>query len=213
MLIYHYSPEVRSSLLTKSAPAGNRRPVKVLDITDLPYDQHISFFFDPIPSKTVASLFGDGHHAWFKGNRLIEHVVNTDVLDKDVIFHVVESVRKTALYDEFSKEHNWVKDDPKLLAMWFELIDSKMLEWGEIGASKELLLKQITLNKGKTEQLYKAARKRSDWETSKHRYASNVPHLMIYPKSGEIKVESRNVVVIGSDVRETISITPASFKW
>lgn len=213
--IYHYSTLRFNSLLTKREQ-NNLSKQEILDAEEKsrklklegPYIDHISFFFDPIPSKLLAELYGPPHEVWVKDTKLFEYVVDAETLDNTMLYRVVESFRKTALLDKFSEENSWTTNDPSIFQKWMELWNRKSREWRELGENKQDLLNQIKLNKGKTELGYKLASKRSDFEDGKSLYAANVPHLMVYPKSGEIKFKTINELKIGNDARKKIFPSP-----
>lgn len=198
MNLYHYSKEKHPVLKTRRT-LGMSMPKGWTGSDD--YLDHISFFFDPIPSKTIATIFGSDHGFWYRGNRIIEHIIDVDTLEPDVRYHVVESVERTKLLDEFAEENNWEEDDPKLLAKWLILERRKGLANHEIGFTLSELKKQITQNKGITELAYVAASAREDFQHGKRKYAANVPHVMIYPKEGSIPVMSFNKLTIGDNTR------------
>jgi len=202
MYIYHYSNEKHPVLLTRRKQGID--PPKNASVGGN-YVDHISFFFDPIPSKTIASIYGSFHPVWRKGNTLVEHVINVATLDKDIMFHVVESINKTKLFDEFVEENNWVYDDPVLLEKWKILENKNTVKWGEIGKGLKLLEIQVKKNKGITELAYINASRRNDFEENKMKYAANVPHLMLYPKQGEIVVDHFNLVTIGNEKRTVLA--------
>lgn len=202
MNLYHYSAEQYPVLKTRRK-LGLQPPKQVRDSS---YLDHISFFFDPIPSKTLSLIFGKNHPFWFEGNVIYEHVVDVSDLDKDVRFHVVESKQRTELLDQFAEENNWVKDDPALLAKWLILERRKNIEWGEIGYSRAGLEKQIKQHVGGTELAYIAASSRDDFEHGRNKYAASVPHLMIYPRSGEIPVRKVFKLKIGDDHRKELTL-------
>lgn len=202
MKLYHYSSEPYPVLKTRKK-LGLLPPKQMLDAS---YLDHISFFFDPIPSKTLTMIFGTNHPFWFKGNQIYEHVIDTNDLDIDIYFHVVESKRRTELLDQFAEENNWVKDDPKLLAKWIILERRKSIAWGEIGRSRRTLEEQIKNNVGGTELAYISASSRDDFEHGRNKYAANVPHLMLYPRDGEIPVRNVFGLKIGDDHRKELKL-------
>lgn len=220
--LYHYAPELYPQLLTrrrsgKADAAEIKRSEasakKYLD--EGPYVDHISFFFDPIPADLLPKLYGPNHRAWFKGNRLYEYVVDVDILQRDLLYRVVESERKTAFYDKFVEEHNWIEDDPVLLMKYIREINALQRKWGELGREWSQFKQQILLNQGKTREAYIRASQRPDFEDGKQRYASNVPHLMVYPSPGIVEYSAVNTVVMGSDRRtpyKTKSIN-SFIKW
>lgn len=201
MKLYHYSDTHYDVLLTRrmtgqAAPEG----VKVSD----DYLDHISFFFDPIPSKILPEVFSKGHPFWYTGHRIYEHIIDVNELEDGIRFHVVESLMKTKLLDEFSEEHNWVDDDPILLRKWENLIAGETLKAGEAGRSRTRLKIQISKNTGITASCFIAASQRDDFHYGYNKYAANVPHLMLYPEGGKIIVREVNELKIGSDFRKKV---------
>jgi len=220
MKLYHYSkarfPELLTKRLSGASAEEIRKSEKQRDRHGFigAYVDHISFFFDPIPSKTLADIFKNDHHTWYRGNALFEYVVDVNQFEVDVPFSVVESRNKTAFMDKFIEEHNWVEDDPVLLAKYLKELAKLEVEWGELGHSLSGLKKQIAKNKGGTKQAYLDAAARADFEEGRQRYATNVPHVMVYPKSGRAAFSELNRLIIGNDTRTpVVRANPASFKW
>jgi hypothetical protein len=219
--LYQYAPDHFASLQTRrksglaSADEIKRSEQSAKKyLSEGAYVDHISFFFDPIPSKVLANIYGPTHRAWAKGTKLFEHVVDVTSLGHDVLYRVVESQRKTAFLDEFSKDNNWEDDDPAMLMKYIKEINALQRKWGELGTGLVNLEKQIALNVGKTEQAYVIASQREDFEWGREKYAANVPHLMVYPTSGEVAIASINSLVMGNDTRTPVkSARPASFHW
>jgi hypothetical protein len=220
MKLYHYSktrfPELLTKRLSGASAEEIRKAEKQRDRYGFvgAYVDHLSFFFDPIPSKTVADIFKNDHHTWYKGSVLFEYVIDVNQFEADVGYAVTESRRKTAFMDKFVEEHNWVDDDPVLLARYLKELDVLEKQWGEVGRSLPGLKEQIALNVGGTKQAYIDASKRPDFEEGRQRYATNVPHVMVYPKSGKAQYTELNKLTIGSDARQAIvRAQSASFKW
>jgi hypothetical protein len=206
--LYHYAPDFYPNLQTrrksgKADVAEIKRAEESARRLGLegPYVDHISFFFDPIPADILPNLYGQDHAVWFKGNKLYEYIVDVDSLQRDLLYRVVESERKTAFLDKFAEEHNWVDDDPVLLMKYLKEIDTLQRKWGELGREWSEFKKQIQLNQGKTRSAYIRASQRDDFEAGRRRYASNVPHLMVYPSPGVIDYAEVNTVTLGSDRR------------
>lgn len=221
MKLYHYAAELYTSLKTRRASgAASPEEIKRAEAAakrfhdEGAYVDHISFFFDPIPSKTLANIYGPNHRAWSKGNRLFEYVIDTKALNDDILYRVVESVRKTAYLDKFSEENNWEDDNPATLAKWVAEINALQRKWGELGNSRFGLELQIAANAGKTEQAYVIASQREDFAEGRDKYAANVPHLMVYPSSGTVAITSISSLIMGNDKRTPVtSATPTSFRW
>lgn len=220
--LYHYARELYPSLQTrrKSGKADGAEVKRSEErakqyMSEGPYVDHISFFFDPIPADLLPTLYGPDHAVWFKGNRLYEYIVDVDTLQRDLLYRVVESERKTAFMDKFVKEHNWVDDDPVLLMKYIREINDLQRKWGELGRDWPDFKKQILLNQGKTREAFIRASQRQDFQEGRHRYASNVPHLMVYPSHGVIEYAEINVVTLGRNQR--ISYKPRAHtqftKW
>lgn len=212
MYLYHYSAHMHQVLLSKAASGAMthiqiklaRQEARRKGYEAWPYCDHISFFFDPIPASLLPTLFGDNHPFWYKGHKLYEHVIKVADLPGDIMYHVVESKNKTALLDKFAEENNWVEDNPELLLQWEMLISQKEREWRERGTRRDGLINQIKLNEGGTAEAYIQASKRDDFEWGKNKYAANVPHLMLYPPKGEIKVHEIRSLTMGWENRRNL---------
>lgn len=221
MLIYHYSKELYSRLLTRRANGADQEEITRSEEQaerlklEAPYIDHISFFFDPIPSVVVEEVFRDvGHATWYKGSTLYEYVIDTRQFQSDVLYRVVESRRKTEHMDQFIVKHNWTTDDPKLLRLWINEIEALQRKWGELGNSRDGLERQCRLNAGCTAEAFILARSRPDFDDGKYKYAANVPHLMVYPEGGKVAISKTNRVVIGSNTRTPVKAqVPARTKW
>lgn len=209
MLLYHYSKERFPKLKTKrNAGLLTKEEIKAIDKKDrqrlLPahsYIDHISFFFDPVPSVILSRIFGITHPVWHTGSKLFEHIVDTALLEDDIIFEIVESDKKTKLFDDFAERTNWIDDDPALLKRWKLLELSKKMEWGEIGSTRAKLELQIVENGGHLDKAFLKAYAREDFEWNRMKYAANVPHVMLYPRSGDIEVIGVNSLTIGNNNR------------
>lgn len=135
-LLYHYSQSPLPILLTKRQAGADpleitrsEKKQKELNL-EAPYVDHMSFFFDPIPSKLVSEIFGSNHNFWYKGNVIYEHLVDVNQFEGDVLYRVVESVRKTAFMDEFIEVNDWTDDDPELLLKFLSTLSELQSSWG-----------------------------------------------------------------------------------
>ena len=196
MRLYHYSKKHYSVLKTRRQQGvGGPEGVSVGE----GYLDHISFFFDPVPLELLPDIFDRTRHpVWFKGNELYEHQISVASLDEKVLYQVVESARRTALLDKFSEENDWTKDDPTVRKKWDMLINRMQSQWGEIGDTRAGLIKQIKQLHGSTKAGFMIAKSRADFADGYTKYAANVPHVMLYPASGEIQVVSSQRVTVGS---------------
>lgn len=212
MFLYHYSENIHSTLLSKAA-AGVISPAEATSLRNASkakgnggytYCDHISFFFDPIPSSLLPKVFENEHPFWYRGHKLFEHIVAVKSLPIDIIYHVVESENKTQLLDKFSLENNWVDDNPALLKEWKLLENKVAIDLGEKGRGRTNLEKQILINVGRTADFYKAFASHPDFEFGKKKYAANVPHVMLYPPKGSIEVREIKSLTIGNDRRNNL---------
>jgi len=202
MKLYHYSDNQYDQLQSRRV-SGLPGPEGIRVSDD--YFDHISFFFDPIPSKLMPEIFYKGHPFWHKGHKLYEHVIEVDDLEDEFNFRVVESERKTALLDEFSKEHNWEDDNPKTLALWNVELFKMQKKYGEVGFNKAALKAFLkTLPRDVTRYGYLAAKARPDFDWGYNKYAANVPHIMLYVRTGIIPVKQVFELTIGSDTRKKV---------
>ena len=212
MNIYHYSKELYDILKTraKSGAADDKEILeqiewnKKTDTAGL-YSEHISFFFDPLPLSLLANIFGEGHHTWFKGNELYEYIINVDSLDKDIVYDIVETPLAINLLDKTE----WVNTD-EFLFEYKRNLNKLKRQSGEIGNNLSGLKSQISKYKGKTKNFYIAASERIDFKDNFNKYAANVPHVMVYPKSGTVNIELINQVIVGTDSRKHLKISQES---
>lgn len=210
MRLYHYSTQQFNTLLTKRK-AGNATAEEIIQakkdarrilMPDATYIDHISFFFEPIPTEILGTLYGKNHPVWINGKELYEYEVNPLKLPNPILYEVVESSKEVNELSRFIKEHNWVEDDPKLLQVWFKHILNKKISWGEYGKDKTKLILQIMKHQGRLASDFLSATQRDDFEDNFKKYAASVPHLMLYPPSGEVQYDVMNSVVIGKKGRK-----------
>lgn len=217
MKLYHYSKDIHPVLMSKAAsgavPAAevqaSREKAKKSIVKVGAYCDHISFFFSPIPAFLLPKLFPADHAAWAKGTKLYEHVVDTKDLPYQITYEVVESAKRTALYDQFVIDHNWTEDDPNILEAWLVHEMEHLSMWDERGTSRTVLERKIHENMYSTSGAFLQAAQRADREENKYKYASCVPHVMIYPPDGKIRPSLINSLVMGNEKR-TLVIPPAA---
>lgn len=214
MHIYHYSPLLFDTLQTKrkrgvATPEEIQRAktqaARILQPGAL-YVDHLSFFFEPIPSEILHLVYGKEHPVWFFGNTLYEYKVDATKIPARSLYEVVESSREVAALDKFVIDNSWFDDDPKLLKKWFVFILAEKIKWGEYGNDHNKLLSQIKRGKGTLEEDFFKAAKRDDFKENFKKYAASVPHLMLYPVGGEVAPIEINQVVIGSRLRTKVDM-------
>jgi len=204
MKLYHYSKSLYD-ILKNRLRSGAADDKEIKEQTEWNkkingpgiYNAHISLFFDPLPLTLLGQIFGAGHHTWVNGNELYEYVIDTNSLDEDIVYDVVESPIAVKTLDETE----WVDTD-EFLIQHKKKINAIKINSGEIGKSKSKLEKEINKYKNKTKDFYIAASRRDDFKENFNKYAACVPHVMLYPESGTIKIESINIVKVGSDSRK-----------
>lgn len=178
-----------------------------------PYCDHISFFFEPIPAALLPNIFPKDHHAWSKGKKLYEHIIDTRALPQKIDYDIVESTKFIAAYDDFATKNNWVDENPRLFKEWSQLEDRLMRQWGERGNDRSMLESKIQENQGIIADKYRDFAKRIDYEDNKYKYASAVPHLMLWIPGGKILVNSINYLVMGSDKRYPVRVPNIRPSW
>lgn len=202
MKLYHYSKKKLSELLTRELQGvvteEERKDPDMVRIPG-PYYDHVSLFFDPIPSEILGDIFPSNHHAWATGNELVEHVVDANKL-LPYAWSIVESPLKTFFFDHIP----WL-DNETYQEVWLKtrLILSRMK--GDEGEDLPKLLKAIKRYQNTTRDAYLKLSRRADKDSHTSRYASLVPHLMVYTHHA-IPVDKVNRIVIGSSKRTALEL-------
>ncbi len=200
MKLYHYSTSPYNELLTKRKQGG-LTPDQIkrsVDHANLihdpgPYIDHISLFFDPIPLERIAKIFGNRHDFWKTGQGVYVHVIDTASLPRDLLWSIVE----TPEIDNYTDQFDWTITDKAVRTKYLQDMNDEMVRLKLVGRTTKGLVEAVKPYLGKTEQAYIDARKRSDAEDTLKQYAANVPHLMVYPATGKIKVESYQLDIVG----------------
>lgn len=192
MKLYHYSKERYPVLKTKSLVNGEKKGELIS------YNNHISFFFEPVPLDIVGEIFGHTHHTWAPGNKLFEHVVDSKSLKK-FFYRLVESPEKTELlYDDSVDDKEYYRK--------MALINE---EFNYEGRSVDELEKACSHLKGTTKTYFKLLPKRRNFDEIKNKYAATVPHLMIYLEDRQITPFSIKEVFVKGE-KENLSIRKES---
>lgn len=204
MNLYHYSASERDILKTLKRQGGYTQDQEAEWIqwakeTDAvaPYYESISFFCGAIEARTLMSVIPD-HPFWKKGNIIFEHVVEMEEIDKDISFMFVETpddMRELmqipiADFDKPGFENEYLRAKHKRKHQTGEIVDGHV--------SKAIFPRELLELIGKkyndpTEWFIKKYRNQNYkefWNDGK--YASCVPHVMLYPKFGEVSVSYCN---------------------
>lgn len=204
MLLYHYSKERYSSLktkrLTQKFTTGELRRIEQRSKDREyvgQYIDHISFFFDPIPSKLVSGLFGKDHSVWVEGTVLYEYVINLKDVEGFLAYEVVES----PLEVEILTALEWDYANPDFAKQYFKDRAVRSLANGETGFHITGLIGQYKKYSGKISDYITRAVRHPDFQENRLKYAAGVPHLMLYPNGGKVHYRGVNRIVIGKESR------------
>ena len=179
MLLYHYSKDRYNSLTTREF-RGLKIDEEMLkrkrEYVPGNYNQHISFFFDPIPFQILGKIYGEGHAAWYPGSELYQYIVDSRDIGK-FAYHIVESPESVEM----------VLDDDVTIEQYherFAVIAKEKLYIGYSNSELERATRQFT---GKTRKYFEEAGKKPTFDTVRDKYAAFVPHVMLYPKGGVVE--------------------------
>lgn len=201
MKLFHYSVERYGTLKTKEKQGTVTEEDRQKDIQehqdyynetgiDRPgfYFEHISFFFERPPLERMSKVFPSGHHFWFKGNRVFEHIVDSSSIGS-FAFEIVEFPEKYDLY------YNDNIDTATYNVKLKEATESL----GYIGKGNKALELAVVNNKllNKTGYYYDLLKSRPNFDKIKNKYAATVPHVMLYPSTGIVRPFKIQQVVIG----------------
>ena len=182
MYLYHYSKKKFDTLQTLEKQRLSAKDRS----TDKDYGKHISFFIERPPLAKLGDIFGEGHHTWYPGNALHEYIVSVDSLRK-FRYQVVEFPEKTAVY----------YDDKMTDAEYYKILAEASKEWRYASDNVEDLRFAMRHLQGTTEKYYGLIHTRPNKERLFQTYAGTVPHVMVYPDSGEIRYKSVSQVTVG----------------
>ena len=200
MKLYHYSTERFLKIETRRLQGIAEQEIKSAEDKaskmglPLPYVDHVSFFLEPIPKDTIASIFKGEHPFWKAGQTLYEHIVDTKDIDEKSFYRIVE----TPEIDKYTDQFDWGVKDLATRSKYFQAMNKEMLRLGWSGYGISKMVQKCSVFIGKTEGYYIQARMREDADMSRQLYAGNVPHLMIYPKGGSVEVESVKEIKLGN---------------
>ena len=184
MKLYHYAKEAYPVLKTRAKQGITEQPnVAGTTTPGFLYNGHISFFLEPIPTDIMAGVYGKDHRTWFPGSKLYEHVVE---ITRSTVFRYrfVETPEKTAIYvDDSITEADYLKR--------LDRINKTLLYVGNSYDEFAIPYKRLS---GKLKEHILRAKTLPKW--NKDQYACYVPHVMIYPVSGELEPSEINRVTI-----------------
>ncbi len=159
------------------------------------YRRSVSMFLEPIP-RNLASIFNGEHQFWKPGIELWEYTIDSRDLPKKIPFKLHESPE---VIDLIYNKQDWdsAKENPKLVEKYSNDIDRLMFELGLSGegiAHMEVAARKY--NRG-IEKYYREAyelHKKYPEDKILQKYASCVPHFMIYPGVQFISYKERQQI-------------------
>jgi hypothetical protein len=199
-IIYHYAKDYFPELLTlsKQVEVGKRKGLdpfyvkrdkatQKIKASDK-YSNHVSFFFDQLPFDIIANAdFWDQH--LYKQPSIYEYQVDIDTLSDNIKFQIKESS-----FDQFLFNF-WHEFDNKVINQAYEKLyfNTRHLVHslnGQKGEGKKELADAVLKFKNVTrDAFYKLVHSKEFTNDIgyRRRYATNVPHLMIFVPDGIIK--------------------------
>ena len=189
---YHYSKQRYSLLKSINAQKGMglTKIIQYKEINNINYKDNISLFIDPIPLDIIGSLYKN-HPFWYKGNEIYEHeIITTDIPD-ELFYWIVETPKRWAFWNNHIASKN--PDNDILFDRYLKELFIYLSKIGEMGYNKNELIFKTKDFVGTTKDFYK---KSAEKDPTTKLYAPFVPHVMVYPKGGEIKVNNICKVIV-----------------
>jgi len=212
--LYHYSNKMLDSIKTREAQGiiPSREDLKgqqkTKDFWNKPglYDQHISFFLEPIPLDILGDIYGKEHHTWFPGNEFYEYVVLLSDIG-EFGYELVETPRDVEMFYDPKYERTSMKE-------YAAIRNQYKVKYGEKGNDRVTFMKVASSMQGLTRSCYEQINQRPNWGEIKKLYAATVPHVMLYPKDGVVKYQSVRKVKIPKTSISTECLTKSFLaKW
>ncbi len=213
MLLYHYAGAPYTSLRTLKHRDPAYKDERTFDRHEPgSYGEHISFFLEPAPLDILGKLYSDVRHSlWVEGKTVYEHIVQSSNI-LSFSFMLVETPFDYAFMDE-----HWPVDavftDAEKESYFKELAKQKQRR-GLVGNGNSAFERTAKQFLGKTRQAF-ISRAAVNNQEDKMRYATGVPHVMLYPKPGEVKLLRPPVSYVIGQKRTVHSNEnyPASARW
>lgn len=196
--LYHYSKDKYDELKTKelTTPMSREERQRAIERAKFtrypgPYYQHISFFFEPVPLDIIGKIFNNEHPFWYPGNEIFEYEVDISKLSS-FSYHIVES--KICLDEFYSLDYG--DDDDFDAVKYYRVLDELQRKAHERGHGVTDFLKGRKAQLGQTRKMYEKLPKRPNWNEIRDKYAATVPHVMIYPIGGLIRIDKTTPVKV-----------------
>lgn len=198
--LYHYSSKEYDTLKTirklESETANNSLKSSGRDQTNPlaigPYIDSISFFTEPVPLN-ISEYNGDDHWVWKSGAVLYQHEVSIQSL-RDFQYHFVETPFRVACRDCYKASA--AEDTRSGFLQYCRLTLEMQRLFLEVGNSVPDLLAVCNVFENSLVAAFKARLLRDDFKAYLSTYAGRIPHVMIYPKSGTIRVAKTKKITL-----------------
>lgn len=216
MKLYHYSTELFDTIRSRVLQEADKEiepPSAEEDGHDLAYmkellmfqkrvapeerdyRRHISLFLEPIP-RNLPSILHNEHQFWKSGRVLWEYIIDSRDLPKSIPFRIVETPEAVELLYE-KQDWTHAKGNPDLVKKY--VAQKKQLEI-ELGLHDEGRVKfevaAKKYSKGIADYYAQAYELHTKYPEDKvmEKYASCVPHALIYPGVQFISINERQQI-------------------
>lgn len=203
--LYHYSLKKFPHLLTleeqwKSGISLNKKD-SIMSFNKnyqqkygIPYYQHISFLFDPLPIDIIKKSFKDSNNELYRSNSCYEYIIDVDQLKNMYYFMVVENPINNFFYNYLWPDFNF----PGKYELYFKTNSLLNKIVGNKGDTFNSLKLAISRYKGKTKSGFKYLVNHKEFEDIKKdgKYAPFVPYLMAFIKPGIVNYSSVKKILI-----------------
>lgn len=209
MNLYHYSKE-RYDILKSLKRQGTYTEEEELDWVarwrDIegvaPYHYNISCFCGPINVKQLVSLFPKGftHPFWRSDTTYYEHVISIDDIPKGTPFMFVETPADTEhllatppeAFERESFVKQYLRDKMRRKRLTGEIYDGENKTKFNYSELFERQIRKFSNVDAFITTKY--SNKKYQEFVKDGKYASCVPHVMLYPEFGELRVSNINKV-------------------
>lgn len=203
--LYHYSLKKYPCLLTleeqwKSGISLNKKDY-ILSFSKnyeqkygVPYYQHISFLFDPLPIDIIKKSFKDSKNEVYRSDSCYEYIIDINQLKNMYYFIVVENPINNFFYNYLWSDFNF----PGKYELYFKSNSLLNRIFGNKGESFNSLKLAVSRYKGTTRDGFKYLVNHKEFKDIKKggKYAPFVSHLMVFIKPGIINYSSVKKILI-----------------
>ena len=218
MLLYHYAKTPFKTLTTRrfretltDEQLKEGKEIAQWRKAPGPYYDHVSFFLEPVPLDIMGAVFADvKHDFWVPGSTIYQHTVESAKIGR-FKYAIVETPGDIKMLSEWSDDWDmdpkW--DDAK--EAYFSKRSRLKKANGEIGQGNALFEQVATSFVGTTRAAYLNSMKGD--QNDRLLYAAGVPHVMLYPDHGELKLVSPAVKVKIGPANASLEGYPISAQW